>query len=129
MIYFVDSFIRIQKNLKQSIFQNNKKAFFYNQKWEILMFVSGRLIRQILIKAIISGLPHGQEKSVNQEKSGKTKKNDKSQEKMEVFEKKSRKFDKNLKKRQIFSVQIYKIPYFLKPSNGKKIIKNSSKSD
>ena len=36
---------------------------------------------------IKAGLPQGKEKSENQEKSGKTKKNDKSQVKIEIFEK------------------------------------------
>ena len=44
-----------------------------------------------------------------QEKSGKTKKNNKSQVKMGVFEK-SR--EKSFKTHKILSVQIYKIPYF-----------------
>ena len=55
-----------------------------------------------------AGLPHAQEKSGNHEKSGKTKKNDKSQIKMGGFWKKSGKLKK---KNQIFLVQIYKIPY------------------
>ena len=50
-----------------------------------------------------TGLPHGKEKSGNQEKSWKNKKNDKSQVKMGVFEKKSG-------KQQLVSVQIYQIP-------------------
>ena len=49
---------------------------------------------------IITGLPHGQEKS------GKTKKNDKSQVKMEVFEKSHEKLKK---KHQILSVRLYQI--------------------
>ena len=61
---------------------------------------------------IYTGLPHGQEKSENQKKSGKTKKNDKGQE-----------------KKKILSVQIYQIPYILKPSICKKLIKNSLESD
>ena len=44
---------------------------------------------------IYAGLPHGQVSQVNQVKSGKTKKNDKSQVKMGVFEKKSGKFEKS----------------------------------
>ena len=43
-----------------------------------------------------------------QEKSGKTKKNDKSQVKMGVFEKSQ---EEIIKKHQILSVQFYKIPY------------------
>ena len=54
---------------------------------------------------IITGLPHGQEKS------GKTKKNDKSQVKMEVFQKFRKSQVSFFKKHHIFSVQIYKIPY------------------
>ena len=50
---------------------------------------------------IIPGLPDGQEKSE------KTKKNDKSQVKMRVFENSQEIF---FKKHQILSVQIYKIP-------------------
>ena len=46
-----------------------------------------------------AGLPHGHKKSVNQEKSGKTKKNNKSQESF-------------FKKHQILSVQIKKIFIF-----------------
>ena len=52
--------------------------------------------------ANIAGLPHGQEKS------GKTKKKDKSQVKIGVFEKSQEKF---IKKYQILSVQVYQIPY------------------
>ena len=48
------------------------------------------------------GLPHGQEKS------GKTKKNYKSQVKNKSFEKSQEKLKK---KHQILSVQIYQIPY------------------
>ena len=46
-----------------------------------------------MLRLVLSGLPQGQEKSINQEKSGKTKKKKtkvrRSQEKMGVFEKKS----------------------------------------
>ena len=63
-----------------------------------------------------------------QEKSGKTRKNDKSQEKMGVFYKKSGSLI-NLKKRQILLVQVYKILYFPKPLNGKSSIKNLLNSD
>jgi len=42
------------------------------------------LVKQ-LQHLLLTGLPHGQEKSENQEKSGKTKKNDKSQVKMGGF--------------------------------------------
>ena len=52
----------------------------------------------------ITGLPHGQKKS------GKNKKNDKSQVKMEVFEKKSRKVRKFFIQ-NIRLLQIYLIPY------------------
>ena len=52
----------------------------------------------------------------------------KSQEKMGVFEKKSGNLTK-LKKRSDFVRLIYKIPYFPKPSNSKKLIKNPLKSD
>ena len=48
----------------------------------------------------VTGLPHGQEKS------GKTKKNDKSQVKMGVFKKTQENF---FRKPEIFSVQIYQI--------------------
>ena len=47
--------------------------------------------------------------SHGQEKLGKTKKNDKSQVKIKVFEKSQ---EKNLKKHQILSVQIYQILIF-----------------
>ena len=51
-----------------------------------------------------TGLPHGQEKS------GKTKKNDKSQVKMGVFEKSQEKVKKFFfKKHQILSLQLYQI--------------------
>ena len=44
--------------------------------------------------------------------------------------KKSRKCQENfLQKNQIFSIQIYKIPYIKKPSIGKKLIENPLKSD
>ena len=60
-------------------------------------------------------MPHGQEKSGNQEKSGKTKKNYKSQEKSGKnggFLKKVRKKSGNcFFKYQIMSVEINKIPY------------------
>ena len=57
-------------------------------------------------------------------------KNDKSQVKMGVFEKKIRKSqEKIIKKHQVLSVQIYKIPYIKKPSIGKKLIENPLKSD
>ena len=49
-----------------------------------------------------AGLPYGQKKS------RKTKKNDKSQVKMGVFEKSQ---EKNSKKNQILSVQIYQVTY------------------
>ena len=66
-------------------------------------------------RIIKARLPHGQEKSGNQEKSGKNKKNDKSQEKSGKngsFCKKSGKVRKKVyEKHQILSVQIYKIPY------------------
>ena len=58
--------------------------------------------------------------SGNQEKSGKTKKNDKSQVKMGVFEKSQEKSRKSLKK-QILSVKFTNSLY----SNSKKLIKNS----
>ena len=50
-------------------------------------------------------------------RSGKTKKNDKDQEKSEKmgFLKKSQEIKKSLIKSQILSVQTYKIPYFPKP--------------
>ena len=32
-------------------------------------------------------------------------------------------------KKSVFLAKIYKIPYFAKPSNGKKLIKNPLKSD
>ena len=67
-------------------------------------------------------MPQGQE---NQEKSGKTKKMT-SQEKMGVFEKcweKSGNLTK-FEKTSDFVCLVYKIPYFLKPSNGYKLIKN-----
>ena len=50
---------------------------------------------------------------------------------MRVFKKNQEK-SRNLtkyEKTSDFSAQFYKIPYFPKPSNGKKIIKNPSKSD
>ena len=50
-------------------------------------------------------------------RSGKTKKKDKSQKKMWVFEKKSENLIE-FEKRQTLSIQIYKIPCFLKSSNG-----------
>ena len=50
-------------------------------------------------------------------KSGKTKKNDKSQVKIGVFEKSQEKF---FKKRQTLSVQMYQIPCNYKLSNNKK---------
>ena len=46
---------------------------------------------------LVTGLPHGQKNSGNQEKSGKTKKNDKSQVKKGVFEKSQEKFLINIK--------------------------------
>jgi len=68
--------------------------------------------------------------SGNQEKSGKTKKNDKSQVKMGDFCKKSGKSQEIFfLKPQILSVQIYLIPFISKPSISKKLIKNSLKSD
>ena len=77
-----------------------------------------------LTKVVIqSGLSHGQEKS------GKTKKNDKSQEKWEVFEKIQEKVRNFFFKPQIQSVQIYLIAFISKPSISKKLIKNSLKSD
>ena len=45
---------------------------------------------------------------------------------MGVFEK-SQKIWQNLKKCQILSVKIYKIPYLLKPPHGKKLTKNPLK--
>ena len=45
---------------------------------------------------------------------------------MGVFEKSQ---EKNFKKHQILSVQIYQIPYIQKPLNGKKLIKNLFKLD
>ena len=59
-------------------------------------------------------------------KSGKTKKNDKSQVKIGVFEKSQEKF---FKKRQILSVHIYQITFIKKLSIGKKVNKNSLESD
>ena len=56
-----------------------------------------------------SGLPHGQVSQVNQVKSGKTKKKDKSQVKMGVFEKKSGKF----KKSQVSLTKFEKISEFV----------------
>ena len=53
-----------------------------------------------------AGLQNGHEKS------GKTKKNDKSQVKMRVFEKIQKSHEKFFKKLQILSIQIYQIPYF-----------------
>ena len=50
---------------------------------------------------------------------------DHGQEKMGVFEKKSGNLTKLKKKVRL----IYKIPYFPKPSNSKKLIKNPLKSD
>ena len=61
---------------------------------------------------IKAGLPHGQEKSGNQEKLKKWQKSGKHG----VFVKSHEFF---LKKHQILSVQIYKIPYIEKPSIGK----------
>ena len=58
-------------------------------------------------------MPHGQEKSGNQEKSGKTKKNDKSQEKS----------GKNFKNYRFCQFKFTKI---LMPLNSKIMIKNSS---
>ena len=63
-------------------------------------------------------MPHGQENS------GNSKKNDKSQVKMGVFEKSQ---EKIFKKHQSMSVQIYQIS-FIKISIDKKLIKNSLKS-
>ena len=88
-------------------------------------------MQSLLLK--ISGLSHGQQKLGNQEKSGKTKKKDKSQEKSGKnggFCKKSGKSQEFFfKKPQIMSVQIYLIPFISKPLISKKIIKNSLKSD
>ena len=52
-------------------------------------------------------------------RSGKTKKNDRSQEKMGVFEKKSGNLIKLKKKSDLGSLNL-QIPYFPKPSNGKR---------
>ena len=63
-------------------------------------------------------------------KSGKTKKNDKSQVKMGGFCKKLGKSQEFFfKKPQILSVQIYLIPFISKPLISKYFIKNSLKSD
>ena len=56
------------------------------------------------------GLPQGQEKSENQEKSGKN----------GVFETSQ---EKSFQKHQILSVQIYETSYIQKPSNGIKFFK------
>ena len=57
-------------------------------------------LRSLMIVSY-SGLPHGQEKSGNQKKPGKTKKNDKNQVKIGVFEKSQKKL---FKRHQILSV-------------------------
>ena len=56
----------------------------------LLLHICSEIYLRNIFVIMNRGLPHGQEKSVNQEKSGKTKQNDKSQEKsdkMGVFEK------------------------------------------
>ena len=63
------------------------------------------LKKNLKLIGLFAGLPHGQEKSV------KTKKNDKSQVKIRVFEKYQEKSGKLKKKNQILSVQIYQISY------------------
>ena len=55
-------------------------------------------------------------------KSRKTLKNDKSKEKMGIL-RKSQENSENLKKCQIMSFQIYKIPCFPKPLSGYKLLK------
>ena len=59
----------------------------------------------------------------------KTKKNEKSQVKIGVFEKIQEKLTNFFLKHQILSFQIYQIPYILKILNGKKLIRSSLKSD
>ena len=73
---------------------------------------------------IISGLPHDQEKSGIQEKSGKAKKIDISQVKMGIFEKIQENSEIFFLNHQILSFKIYKIPYIQKPSTGKKKFKS-----
>ena len=58
-------------------------------------------VNQLYIDSSKAGLPHGQEKSGNQEKSERSRKNGKSQVKIGVFEKSQEKLKK---KHQIFSV-------------------------
>ena len=102
-----------------------KTVFHYFFDVVILLQIIFYLKLSFVLKTDIktcSGLPHGQEKS------GKTKKDDNSQEnsgKMGVFEKSKEK----ILKHQLLSNQIYQIPYIKMPLSGIKLIKNSLNSN